>query len=197
MSLHLKYKSLLKKNKINTPLRTAHFMAQLEHESGLVARRENLFFTSVDRLRSTFKTPFKNKTDSFVRSFLRNPEHCANYVYANRGGNGDQASGDGFKFRGGGFLQNTFRDGYEFLTAKTGIDFVNNPDLILVEANAMICAILFWNENNLNEYADLDDLDAVSDAINIGRQTERYGDSNGYGHRKECLLKWKKILKIE
>ena len=82
-------------------------------------------------------------------------------MYANRGGNGDQASGDGFKFRGGGFLQNTFLDGYEFLTVKTGIDFVNNPDLILVEANVMICAILFWNQNNLNQYADLDDLDAV------------------------------------
>jgi putative chitinase len=98
--------------------------------------------------------------------FLHNPLHCANYVYANRGGNGDQASGDGFKFRGGGFLQNTFRNGYEFLKVKTGIDFVSNPDLILVEANAMICAILFWNENDLNKYADLDDLDAVSDAIN-------------------------------
>ncbi len=193
MNLHLKYKSLLDKNKINTPLRTAHFIAQLEHESGLVARRENLFFTSVDRLRSTFKTPFKNKTDSFIRSFLHNPQHCVNYVYANRGGNGDQASGDGFKFRGGGFLQNTFRNGYEFLKVKTGIDFVSNPDLILVEANAMICAILFWNENDLNKYADLDDLDAVSDAINLGRQTERYGDSNGYAHRKEYLQKWKTI----
>lgn len=196
MSLHLKYKTLLTENGIDTPLRIAHFMAQLDHESGLVPKRESLYFKTVDSLRKTFKSPFKGKTDSFVRSFLHNSENCANYVYANRGGNGDKASGDGFKYRGGGLLQNTFKDGYKLLTKKTGIDFVSNPDLILVEANAMKCAVLFWTENKLNKYADLDDLDAVSDAINLGRQTETEGDSNGYAHRVQCLKKWKTILEI-
>lgn len=194
MKLNERYKTLLDKYGVNTPIRIAHFMAQIEHESGLVPKRESLYFTSIDGLRKTFYSPFKNKTDSFVKSFLRNSEHCANYVYANRGGNGDQSSGDGFKYRGGGLIQNTFKNGYKWLTNKTGIDFLNNPDLILVEANAMICALEFWKENGLNAYADKDDLDAVSDKINIGRLTDKEGDSNGYAHRKQCLLKWKTIL---
>lgn len=194
MKLDDKYKTLFNQYEVNTPLRIAHLMAQLEHESGLVPKRESLYFKSVDGLRNTFYTPFKNKTDSFVKSFLRNSEHCANYVYANRGGNGDQASGDGFKYRGGGLLQNTFKDGYRWLTLKTGIPFLSNPDLILEEANAVIAALEFWKENGLNKYADLDDLDAVSDKINIGRLTDKEGDSNGYAHRKECLDKWKTIL---
>lgn len=194
MNLNDKYKSLFNQYEVNTPLRIAHLMAQLEHESGLVPKRESLYFKSIDGLRNAFYTPFKNKTDSFVKSFLRNSEHCANYVYANRGGNRDQASGDGFKYRGGGLLQNTFHDGYAWLQSKTGIPFLSNPDLILEEANAVIAALEFWKENGLNKYADLDDLDAVSDKINIGRLTDKEGDSNGYAHRKECLNKWKTIL---
>jgi putative chitinase len=196
MRLDEKYRTLLERYGITSTLQKAHFMAQLEHESGLKPKRESLYFTSIDGLRNTFYTPFKNKTDSFVRSFLRNSEHCANYVYANRGGNGDQSTGDGFKFRGGGLLQNTFRDGYKWLSEKTGIDFVNNTDLILVEENAMLAACLFWKENGLNKYADLDDLDGVSDLINKGRKTDKIGDSNGYSHRSECLRKWKLILKL-
>ncbi len=197
MNLHQKYKPLFARFEVNTSLRIAHFMAQLDYESGLVPKRESLYFKTIEGLRSTFYTPFKDKTDSFVRSFLRNSEHCANYVYANRGGNGNQSSGDGFKYRGGGLLQNTFKDGYKYLKEKTGIDFINNPDLILIEENAVLCALIFWKDNGLNKWADLDDLDAVSDQINIGRQTIKEGDSNGYAHRKECLKKWKTILNIK
>lgn len=196
MNLHEKYKAQFSKYGVDTPLRIAHFMAQIDHESGLKPKRESLYFTSIDALRNTFKNPFKNKTDSFVRSFLRDSEHCANYVYANRGGNGDQSSGDGYRYRGGGLIQNTFFDSYRWLTAKMGVDFVESPELILVEANAIVAALLFWEANRLNDYADMDDLDAVSDAVNIGRQTPKEGDSNGYTHRAECLKKWKLILKI-
>ncbi len=196
MRLDQKYRTLLARYGITTPLQKAHFMAQLDHESGLKPKRESLYFTLIDGLRNTFHTPFENKTDSFVRSFLRNSEHCANYVYANRGGNRNQSSGDGFRFRGGGLLQNTFRDGYKWLSDKTGIDFINNPDLILIEENAMLAACLFWKENGLNKYADLDDLDGVSDTINKGRKTYKIGDSNGYSHRVECFKKWKLILGV-
>jgi len=195
--LDQKYRNLLISYDVNSTLRIAHFMAQIDHESGLVPKRESLYFTSIDGLRNAFYTPFKNKTDSFVRSYLKNSVHCANYVYANRGGNGDYESGDGFKYRGGGLLQNTFKNGYAWLEKKTGIPFSKNPELILEEPNAMIAALEFWKENKLNQYADLDDLDAISDAINIGRQTEKVGDSNGYAHRVECLKKWKTILNYE
>jgi putative chitinase len=196
MQLYEKYKTLFDKYGVNTPLRIAHFMAQMDAESGLKPKRESLFYKTIEGLRANFRTPFKDKTDSFVSSFLRNSEYCANYVYANRGGNGNSYSSDGYKYRGGGFIQNTFKDGYQRLTDKTGIDFVGNPDLILDEENALLAALIYWKDNNMNNHADLDDLDAVSDQINIGRQTIKEGDANGYAHRKECLKKWKTILRI-
>lgn len=171
-------------------------MAQIEAESGLIPKRESLYFKTVQGLRSTFKTPFLGKSDDFVSKYLKDSVKCANYVYANRGGNGPEASGDGFKYRGGGLLQNTFKNGYQRLKDKTGFDFVADPNIILDEEKALICALLFWRDNGLNKYADADDLDAVSDQINIGRQTEKEGDSNGYAHRKEALKKWKTTLKI-
>lgn len=191
-----KYKSLLDNYGVNTELRKAHFFSQLDHESGLKPRRESLYFKTIEGLRATFKTPFKNKHDSFVKQYLKDSVKCANYVYANIGGNGNEASGDGFKYRGGGLIQRTHKNGYQRLKDKTGIDFVANPDFILEEANAILDALIYWQDNNLNRYADLDDLDAISDQINIGRQTIKEGDSNGYAHRKECLIKWKQILNI-
>jgi len=196
MQLYEKYKPLFLRFEVNTHLRIVHFMTQIDAESGLKPKRESLYFKSIDSLKKIFYTPFNKKTDSFVRSFLRNSEYCANYVYANRGGNRDSYSGDGYKYRGGGFIQRTFKSGYQRLKDVTGIDFVSNPDLILLEENAILDALVFWKDNDLNKYADLDDLDAVSDQINIGRQTVKEGDSNGYEHRKECLKKWKLILKI-
>ena len=196
MQLYEKYKSLFARFEVNTSLRMAHFMAQIEAESGLKPARESLYYTSISGLRASFYTPFKDKTDSFVKSYLRNSEHCANYVYANRGGNGDPSTGDGYKYRGGGLIQRTFKDGYARLSEVTGVDFVTNPDLIVEEANAVMDALVFWQDNKLNRYADADDLDAVSDQINIGRQTLKEGDANGYAHRAECLKKWKQILKL-
>jgi putative chitinase len=194
MELYDKYKTLLNGYHINTPLRLAHFMAQIDHESGLKSVRESCYYKTIASLRSTFYSPFKAKSDGFVSGYLRNTEKCANYVYSNRGGNGNEDSGDGFKYRGGGMIQNTFKDGYRKLTKDTGIDFLGNPDLILVEANAMIAACNYWKGANLNKYADLDDLDAVSDLINKGRLTAAKGDTNGYADRKEKLDKWKKKL---
>ena len=194
MELYEKYKTLFNGYHINTPLRLAHFMAQIDHESGLKSVREGFYYRDVETLRKIFYSPFKGKSDSFIAGYIKNPEKCANYVYANRGGNGNEASGDGWKYRGGGMLQNTFKNGYLRLTKDTGINFYDNPELILVEANAMVAACNYWKNNNLNKYADLDDLDAVSDLINKGRLTEVEGDTNGYRDRKEKLDKWKKKL---
>jgi len=193
MRLDEKYKTLLNKSGINTPLRTAHFMAQIEHESGLKPIQENLNY-SMDGLWKTFPKYFPSVTDR--NKHARNPMAIANKVYANRMGNGSENSGDGYKYRGRGFIQLTGKNNYQNFNDYSGIDVIKNPDLLLDEANAMLCAILFWNENHISQYADKDDLDAVSDAINLGRQTEREGDSNGYAHRKECLIKWKLILNI-
>lgn len=195
LELTNKYKTLLNKYEINTPLRLQHFWAQVDTESKLKSVRESLYYTKISGLRGAFKTPFKGKSDAFVSQYLKNSIKCANYVYANRGGNGNEASGDGFKFRGGGMLQTTFYDGYKQLKKDTGIDFINNPDLILEEANGLIAALNYWKNNGLNKFADQDNLDAISDIINIGSKTKTVGDANGYKERKENLEKYKKIFK--
>jgi putative chitinase len=195
MELYEKYKTLFGCYHLNTDLRIAHFMGQAEAESGLKSVRESCYYKTVEHLRKTFYSPFKGKSDSFISQYLRNTEKCANYVYSNREGNGNEASGDGFRFRGGGIFQNTFRNGYLKLSKDTRIDFIGNPDLITVEANAVIAALEYWKNNNLNKYADLDDLDAISDIINRGHRTEKVGDANGYEHRKSSVDQWKKILK--
>jgi putative chitinase len=195
MELYEKYKTLFGKYQVNTSLRIAYFMGTRESENGTGKPvRESCYYTTIEKLRKTFKTPFKGKTDAFVSRYLKNSEKCANYVYANREGNGNEASGDGYKYRGGGDFQQTFRNGYTKLAKSTGIPFDKNPDLILEEANSLISALEYWKNNDLNKYADADNLDAVSDIVNIGHRTTKIGDANGYEHRKEYVNKWKKLI---
>lgn len=184
MDLAIKYKTLLNKNKVNTPLRLAHFFAQIEHESGLKPISENLNY-SVKGLRRVFKKYF---TDLEANNYARQPEKIANKVYANRMENGNEASGDGWKFRGRGFIQITGKSNYKELTIDTGIDYLNNPELLLTEADSMISALWFWNKRGLNKYADQDNIKEITRRIN--------GGYNGLSHRKNLLLKYKTIFKI-
>lgn len=195
LELSKRYNSLLKARRIDTPRRLQHFFAQLDHESNLTAQRESLYYKTILQARKSFYSPFLGKSDLFVASYLRNTEKMANYVYANRMGNGSESSGDGFKYRGGGYLQHTGLNEMKLLKARTGIDFVNNPDLLTVEVNAFVAAIDGWNRRGLSAYADKDDLDTISDIINIGRPTERYGDSNGFKDRAVKLRFYKQIFK--
>ncbi|WP_374440659.1 glycoside hydrolase family 19 protein [Epilithonimonas sp.] len=188
LELSKKYKSLLEKYRINTPLRMAHFFAQLDHESNLQLKRENLNY-SAEGLLKTFKKYFNNTT---ATQYARKPEAIANRVYANRMDNGDEKSGDGWRYRGGGFLQHTGKAEYKILKARTGIDYVTNPELINNEADALIAAIDYWNRLGLSNYADNDDLDSISDLINIGRKTTTYGDANGFSDRLSKLKKYKR-----
>lgn len=183
MSLDKKYKTLLNCYHVNTPLRVAHFMAQIEHESGLKPISENLNYSS-EQLHKVFKKYFP--TVAMANGFAHNKFAIANKVYANRMGNGDEESGDGWKYRGRGFIQLTGKDNYRLLSKDTRIDFLNNPDLLLEEANAMISALWFWNRNKLNSLADKDDLNGITKRIN--------GGFNGLESRKELLSKWKDLV---
>lgn len=187
MELHKKYKSLLNKNGVNTPLRLAHFFAQIDHESGLKPIAENLNYSSGGLL-TYFKKYF---TPDQANQYARQPEKIANRVYANRMKNGNEFSGDGWKYRGRGFIQTTGKDNYEKLSKATGVDYVTHPNLLLNEADAMIAALWYWNSIGANKLADADDLDAISDRINIGRDTEKYGDANGFVDRQKKLAEYK------
>lgn len=193
MELFQKYKSLFERYKVNNALRIAHFMAQIEHESGLKPINENLNY-SYERLLDIFKYDFDTNKDRVLSAtekkvaemLARKPQQIANFVYANQNGNGGVNSGDGWKFRGKGFIQITGRENYTELSKDTGIDFINNPDLLLEEPNAILSALWFWNKNNLNKYADKDDIKGLTKAIN--------GGYNGLQHRTELLKKYKKLL---
>lgn len=183
MNLWDKYKTLLKQitNK-------AHFFAQLDVESGLKPINESLYYTTVERAKKTFYSPFKDKSNVFIEGYLRDSVKMANYVYANRMGNGEESSSDGYKYRGRGFIQLTGKNNY----IKYG--YTDNPDLLLNEADAMVCAVKFWVENGLNKYMLDSDLDTISDLVNIGRKTKAIGDSHNFKERKEKYLYYKKIF---
>jgi putative chitinase len=156
MTLDKKYKTLLNGYHINTPLRLAHFMSQIEHESG----------------------GFKWLTELGNKAYFKK--------YEGRKDLGNTNEGDGYKFRGRGYIQVTGRYNYTRLSKDTGIDFLNNPDLLAQEVNAIISACWFWSKNNINKFADLDDLKKVTKTIN--------GGYNGLEDRKKKLDKWKAIL---
>lgn len=183
LKLSKKYKTLLNKYQINTPLRLAHFFAQIAHESNLKPISENLNY-SAQGLLNTFSKYFKSLEEA--NKYARKPEAIANKVYANRMGNGDETSGEGWKYRGRGLIQITGKDNYKALSRDTGIDYVNNPDLLLTEADSMISALWYWNKINANSKADKDDIIAITKAIN--------GGTNGLEHRKQLLKQMKNIF---
>lgn len=136
---------------INTPLRLAHFLAQCGHESaGFKAVSENLNYSKA-ALQSIFRKYFPD--ESSAAQYERKPEMIANKVYANRMSNGDEASGDGFKFRGRGYIQLTGRANYTAFGQAINEDIPNNPDKVS-EKYPLLSAAWFWSSNGLNELAD-------------------------------------------
>ncbi len=139
------------KFQINTPLRLAHFLAQCGHESGgFRLTQENLNY-SAKGLNGIFKKYFP--TEAAAAAYARNPQKIANKVYANRMENGSEASGDGYKFRGRGYIQLTGRANYTAFGKAIGEDIVNNPDIVSGK-HALLSAAWFWSKNGLNKLAD-------------------------------------------
>lgn len=196
--LKTKYKSLLDKFKVNTTLRLAHFFAQIKAESGLKPISENLNY-SVESLIKNFGRHRISIADAnkygYTSKQKANQQMLANILYGGDWGKknlGNTQLGDGWKYRGRGFKQITGRANYAALSKFTGIDYLNNPDLLLNEADAMNGALWFWSVNDLNKFSDLDNLDAISDIINKGHRTAQIGDANGYDKRKLYLSEFKK-----
>jgi putative chitinase len=136
---------------INTPLRLAHFLAQCGHESGgFRVTQENLNY-SAKGLMGIFKKYFP--TQALAESYQRQPQKIANKVYASRMDNGSEASGDGFKFRGRGYIQLTGRANYTAFGKAINEDIANNPDVVSGKY-ALLSAAWFWSKNGLNNLAD-------------------------------------------
>lgn len=136
---------------INTPLRLAHFLAQCGHESGgFKVTSENLNY-SAKGLNGIFKKYFP--TEAAATPYARQPQKIANKVYANRMDNGSESSGDGFKFRGRGYIQLTGRANYTSFGKAINEDIANNPDIVSGKY-ALLSAAWFWSKNGLNTLAD-------------------------------------------
>lgn len=160
---------------ISTPPRAAAFLAQLAHESSELTRlSENLNY-SVEGLLKTWPKRFNPLTALKV---ARNPEAIANVVYANRNGNGDEASGDGWKYRGRGPIQLTGRGNYVKAGDALGQPLEANPDSVIAPMVGSRVAAWFWDNRKLNALADARQFLSITKAINGGTngldERERY-----------------------
>ena len=151
---------------ILTPVQQASFIGQAAHESGNFKMLvENLNY----RAETLMKVwPKRFPTLEFAKQYERDPKKIANSVYANRMGNRDEASGDGFRFRGRGLFQTTGHAGYYHAGQALGEDFVMNPDLVSTPKYAALTAGFFWDTHKLNQYADTRDFTMMTKKINGG-----------------------------
>jgi len=157
---------LLDDYEINTPQRVAAFVAQCAHESGnFVFIKENLNYKAAS-LMKTFGKYFP--TADIAAQYANKPERIANRVYANRMGNGDEASGDGWRYCGRGLIQLTGKDNYTFFAGSMDIPVEEAAEYLATFEGAAQSACWFWETNNLNRYADAGDIKGLTRAINGG-----------------------------
>jgi putative chitinase len=176
------------KFEINTPLRLAHFLAQCGHESGgFRVVNENLNY-SAKGLMGIFKKYFP--TEAKANDYQRKPEKIANAVYANRMGNGPEASGEGFKFRGRGYIQLTGKQNYTAFGKSINEDIAANPDLV-ASKYPLMSAAWFFNKNGLHKMAD----EGASDAV-VTKVTKRVnGGTIGLPDRIKHFNEYYSLLK--
>ena len=150
---------------IDSVPREAAFVAQCAHESKLfTSMEEGLFYRTADRIRLVF--PKSVPTLALAQSLVGNPKGLANHCYAGKNGNGNEASGDGWKYRGRGLIQLTGRNNYASAAAKLNRPYVDSPDLVLQPEDACLAAAAYWDTNHLNALADKRDIDAITRVIN-------------------------------
>lgn len=173
------------KYQINTINRIAGWFSQCGHESvDFKFKEENLNY-SVSGLRKVFGKYFKDEATAVA--YARNPEKIANRVYGNRMGNGDEASGDGWKYRGRGFIQLTGKQNYSDFAKSIGKTIDEAVEFCESDDGAITSACYFWQKAKCNDFCDKDDVVGLTKRIN--------GGTNGLDDRKARYAKYKGILK--
>lgn len=172
---------------INTPLRLAHFLAQCGHESGgFRATQENLNY-SAKGLMGIFKKYFP--TEALANAYARQPAKIAARVYGGRMGNGAEATGEGYKFRGRGYIQLTGKENYTAFGKSIGEDILSNPDKV-AGPYALLSAAWFFSKNGLHRMAD----EGASDAV-VTKITKRVnGGTIGLPDRIKHFKEYYKLL---
>lgn len=149
---------------IDTPRRMAAFIGQYSHETcGFTRLEENLYYTDPARIAQMFSALREVEK---ARAFTRQPKALANRVYANRNGNGSEASGDGWNYRGRGLPHLTGRSNYRAAGSALSLPLEQNPDRVAEPEAAVLVGAWYWKANGLNALADRWQLDAITRGIN-------------------------------
>lgn len=172
---------------ISTVVRQAAFLAQVLVESSEFHHLQELLSYSAQRLRVVWPDYFRTEASAEACSY--NPKKLADTVYAGRMGNGDAASGDGWKYRGRGLLQLTGRDSYAAYAKAAGTDALADPDLLLQPAGAATSAAWIWDANQLNQLAD-----AATDASFLLITRSINGGTNGLAQRSTYYRRAARVL---
>ena len=168
---------------LQSKLRLCHFLAQIAHESGgFTVKEESLNYKTSKRLMKVW--PKRFRTVASTKPFLGQPTKLGDKVYGGRMGNKDP--GDGFKYRGRGYLQTTGRDAYKKFGDLIDEDLENNPSLVAEPKISLRCAVAEWTESKVNKPADADDLRTVTKLVN--------GGLIGLSERKQWLAKAKELF---
>jgi len=156
---------------ISTPVQQASWIGQCGHECGnFKILEENLMYRAATLLKLFPRTPKRawGFTPEEAAAYERQPQRIANRIYGNRMGNRDEASGDGFRFRGSGFLQLTGHSNFYHAGQALGEDFVMQPELVRTPKYAAMTAGWFWQTHKLNQFADTRDFLMMTKKINGG-----------------------------
>jgi putative chitinase len=172
--------------------RVQHFLAQIAHESGQLKKMQEGLNYSAERLMQVWPSRFPTRV--IADAYARRPEAIANKVYADRMGNGSEKSGDGWRHRGAGLIALTGKANQARCAEHFGIDPQAVGDWLRTPEGACRSAAWFWHRAGCNELADKNDLDGVSDAINIGHQTAADGDAIGFADRLEFFNVTQKVF---
>lgn len=181
---------------LDTQQRVLYFLANVAHESKeLTDLRENMHY-SAPRLRAVWPSRFTSDAMA-ARYAAAGPKAIASYVYANRLGNGDERTGDGWTFRGGGPNGLTFHDNYA-MCGKAIMDssdaLVTHPEFIEDPEFGAAAACWHWDMSGSNTLADKGDFDGCCDVLNIGHKTLTMGDSNGFADRAAYLARMQRLV---
>lgn len=145
------FKETIEKYSINTVFRCGHFLSEVMHESDDFKHKEENLNYSENGLLLTFPKYFNAET---ARTYARKPEQIANRIYANRMGNGNEQSGDGWRYKGRGFIQLTGKANYESLYLESDINFIQHPEKLAEDRFAMLSAGWYWDMRKINLVAD-------------------------------------------
>jgi putative chitinase len=176
---------------IDAHVKIWHFFGQIMRETGGLKRLdEDLYYTKPDRLRQIWKK-FREMPEDELQTYLKNPQRLANFIYAGRNGNGDEASGDGWAYRGSGLIQLTGRGNFKKVGGQIGYPIVEDPALVREEGTCVEIAVAYWKCCAMNDVAIEDSgsaVDLVTKRVNPGEDEGGRAERRAFFDRAQQIM---------